>query len=218
MNCLKLPVLHLLILLALATPTPAEVTYKVTFENGMMIVTSSPDVDGNYQVYTVPSNQVRLQTLKAGDSQLTPTATVTPPVPTEAQIFEAEVLRLTNENRRRLGLKDVVVHSSLQQAAESHSAEMLKLGYFSHTSPVQQRSRPSDRVRLAGADPLLVSENIFQCTGHKPEAAAKLTVQEWMDSPGHRQNILDAQATHVGIGYAKEGRVIVVTQVFGGGL
>ncbi|HIB67209.1 MAG TPA: CAP domain-containing protein [Phycisphaerales bacterium] len=218
MNCLKIRLFSLLCLLTMSAPTLAEVTYKVTFENGMMKVTSSPDANGNYEVYTVPSSQVRLQTYKVGDSRVTPADTAPSPTLTEAQIFEAEVLRLTNENRRRRGLEDVAVHGSLQQAAEGHSQEMLKLGYFSHTSPVKGRSQPGDRVRLAGADPLMVSENIFQCTGHDPTGAAKLTVQEWMDSPGHRQNILDPQATHVGIGYAKEGRIIVVTQVFGGGL
>lgn len=204
----------------------AQETYKMVFENGMMKVISSPDKDGFYQVYTVPANQVRLETFRAQNAgsqnggpifQPVEPPRNEPPQLTQAQRFEQEVLRLTNQNRSQYGLRPLSSNGALHQAAASHSAEMLQRNYFSHTSPVAGRRMPSDRVRQAGINPRFVAENIFKCSGYSLESAAAVTVQSWMDSPGHRRNILDSRATHVGIGLATQGDDIVVTQVFGAG-
>lgn len=216
-------ILHLFVLIVFASaPVIAEVTYTVTFENGVMKIQSSPDESGFYEVYTVPADQVRLETFKNGGSSVSgssqPMAQQSEVQFTEAQRFEMEVLRLTNENRKKNGLPELKNHEGLHKAATGHSEEMIRLNYFDHNSPVQGRTRPSDRVKQAGVDPLIVAENIFQCSGHDPEAAAKVTVDGWMESPGHRFNILDPESTHVGIGYAKKGEIIMVTQVFAGGL
>ena len=133
-------------------------------------------------------------------------------------IFAQEVLRLTNQSRAQYGLAPLKVHSALQAAAVGHSQEMLDLDYFSHTSPTPGKSQPDQRVRLAGAKPRMVAENIFQCSGYDAELVAQLAIDNWLESLGHRRNMLDPRATHLGIGFVEKDGTIAVTQVFGGGL
>ena len=129
--------------------------------------------------------------------------------------FAAEVLRLTNQERASRGLAPLTNHSALAAAAAGHSQEMLDLGYFSHTSLTSGRSNPQDRVRQAGANPGLVAENIFQASGYDVNQVAQLAVDNWLESPGHRRNMLDPNATHLGVGFAEQNGTVAVTQVFG---
>lgn len=142
---------------------------------------------------------------------------LTPPPQTSPNYAEA-ILRYTNEQRARSGLAPLQLQPNLSAAALAHSQEMLKLGYFSHTSPTAGRRTPMDRLRQVGISPSYVAENIFQCSGYPLDQIAKLTVDNWMQSPGHRRNILDSRATHMGAGLAEQNGEIYVTQVFGGGL
>lgn len=132
--------------------------------------------------------------------------------------FAQEVLRLTNQARAQYGLAPLQAHHALESAAAGHTQEMLDLGYFSHNSPTPGKSQPDQRVRSAGASPRMVSENIFQCEGYDAQEVAQLAIDNWLESPGHRQNLLDPRATHLGIGFVEKNGTIAVTQVFGGGL
>jgi uncharacterized protein YkwD len=129
--------------------------------------------------------------------------------------FAFEVLRLTNQERANRGLAPLAHHAALAAAAAGHSQEMLDLGYFSHTSPTPGRSGPQDRVRQAGANPGLVAENIFQASGYDVTQVAQLAVDNWLESPGHRRNMLDPSATHLGVGFVSQNGTVAVTQVFG---
>ena len=135
-----------------------------------------------------------------------------------ATSFGQEVLALTNQARAEHGLAPLQGHFALETAATSHSQEMLNLGYFSHTSPTPGRTDPSSRVRQAGASPNYVAENIFQASGHDTSTVAALAVQSWLESPGHRRNLLSPNATHIGIGFVEMNGTVAVTQVFGAGL
>jgi uncharacterized protein YkwD len=125
------------------------------------------------------------------------------------------VLRLTNQERAKQGLAPLTHHSALATAAAGHSQEMLNLNYFSHTSPTPGRGNPQDRVRQAGVNPGLVAENIFQASGYDVNQVAQLAVDNWLQSPGHRRNMLDPSATHLGVGFAELNGTVAVTQVFG---
>ena len=137
---------------------------------------------------------------------------------TEAVDYSQEVLRLTNLERTKHGLSPLMEHGLLGAAATAHSEEMLKLDYFSHTSPTPGKTTPEDRVRSTGANPRLVAENIFSCSGYEPNGVAQLAVEQWLQSPGHRRNMLDPRATHIGIGFVEIDGSFAVTQVFGNGL
>ncbi|KGR77986.1 CAP domain-containing protein [Ureibacillus manganicus] len=112
--------------------------------------------------------------------------------------FEKQVVDLTNAERQKAGLKPLAIHSQLMNVAEAKSADMAKNNYFSHNSPTY--GSPFDQIKAAGISYRAAGENIAQ--GQRTPAQV---VQAWMDSPGHRANILNANFTHIGVGYVADG-------------
>ncbi|MFJ8234904.1 CAP domain-containing protein [Ureibacillus sp. NPDC094379] len=112
--------------------------------------------------------------------------------------FEQQVVDLTNAERTKAGLKPLEIYAPLMKVAEAKSADMAKNNYFSHTSPTY--GSPFDQIKAAGISYKSAGENIAQ--GQRTPAEV---VQAWMDSPGHRQNIMNASYTHIGVGYVKNG-------------
>jgi serralysin len=110
--------------------------------------------------------------------------------------FVNDVLRLTNDFRAKNGLKALKLNEELTVTAEFHSIDMAEHDYFEHTG--LNGSMPWDRAKLVGFDSKYMAENIAggQDT---PEAV----VQAWIDSPGHRANLLSANYTEMGLGYYK---------------
>lgn len=113
----------------------------------------------------------------------------------ENKSFAQEVLSLVNAQRTKNGLKALTLDSSLSKVAQAHSDDMAKNNYFSHTS--LSGLSPFDRIKNAGISYKTAGENI--AAGQKtPEQV----VQGWMNSEGHRKNILNASFTKMGLGYA----------------
>ncbi|MFE0949163.1 CAP domain-containing protein [Streptomyces mutabilis] len=122
----------------------------------------------------------------------------------------AEVVDRTNRERGRAGLRALAVDPRLTAAAQAHSADMAARDFYSHTDP--DGGAPWDRAAAAGAARRTVGENI--ACGQRSAADV---VEGWMNSPGHRANILEADFTHIGIGLAGGGRAGTYwTQLFGG--
>ncbi|MBM7805880.1 uncharacterized protein YkwD [Geodermatophilus bullaregiensis] len=118
------------------------------------------------------------------------------------------VLELVNQARATGGCAPVVADAGLAAVARAHSADMRDRGYFSHTSP--DGLSPFDRAEAAGIDHAR-AENIAQ---GQPDAAAVMAA--WMDSAGHRANILDCSLTTLGVGVAEGPGGPWWTQLFGG--
>ncbi|MBL7995706.1 CAP domain-containing protein [bacterium] len=116
-------------------------------------------------------------------------------------IAEQAIWKLVNAERQKAGLSELSYDVSLQSAARQHSQEMLKLNYFSHTSPIAELKNPSDRVYRTGLSDYVVGENIavHSLDVAHDEIAAQL-MEQWMKSPGHRANILRPEFTHIGAG------------------
>ena len=111
-----------------------------------------------------------------------------------ADLFAAEVVRLVNEERATAGCGPLAVDARLQAAALGHSEDMALNDFFSHTG--SDGSSPVDRVNAQGYDWSLLGENI--AAGYTSPASV---VAGWMDSDGHRANILNCQFTETGVGY-----------------
>ena len=122
-----------------------------------------------------------------------------------ASTAAAEVTRLTNVERARAGCGAMRIDAKLTAAAAGHSRDMVDRDYFSHTSP--DGKGPGDRAVAAGYQ-RWSGENI--AAGYPTPAAV---VQGWMDSPGHRANILNCQSKATGVGY--DARANMWTQMFG---
>ncbi|WP_027002735.1 CAP domain-containing protein [Hugenholtzia roseola] len=114
----------------------------------------------------------------------------------------------TNEQRLKNGLTEVPHLLSMEIAAWHHSRNMVEKGFFSHYNPVEkERKSPTDRARLAGLKNPSPAENIayyglggthHTMTETYLEVALNL-VQQWMDSRGHRENILSKQNLYMGM-------------------
>ncbi|MET8803805.1 CAP domain-containing protein [Streptomyces sp. NPDC004546] len=119
--------------------------------------------------------------------------TSAPPVAVStASAAEAEVLKLVNEERAKVGCSPLAANSSLSKLAESFSDDMAARDFFDHTDP--DGKTPWDRAAAAGITDL-GGENIA-----RGQADAAAVMQAWMNSPGHRANILNCDFKTLGVG------------------
>lgn len=122
----------------------------------------------------------------------------------------SQVLALVNDERARAGCGSLSTSSALQRAAQGHSADMAANDYFSHDS--QDGRTFADRIRAAGYTGGAIAENIAA-----GQSTASSVVKSWMNSSGHRANILNCSYRYLGVGYAKGGSYgSYWTQDFGG--
>lgn len=112
--------------------------------------------------------------------------------------YESEVIRLVNEVRRENGLKALTANWELSRVARYKSQDMLNKGYFSHTSPTY--GTPFQMIKAFGLSFRTAGENIAR--GYPTPQAV---VNGWMNSSGHRANILNASYTQIGVGYVAQG-------------
>ncbi|MCZ8535869.1 CAP domain-containing protein [Paenisporosarcina quisquiliarum] len=112
--------------------------------------------------------------------------------------IEQQVLTLTNQERAKAGLKALATDAALMDSARAKSADMSKNNYFSHTSPTM--GSPFDQMKAKGIQYKAAAENIAM-----GQQSASEVVKAWMESPGHRANIMNGNFTHIGIGYVAQG-------------
>jgi uncharacterized protein YkwD/stress response protein SCP2 len=132
-----------------------------------------------------------------------------PLMPGDLARTAVEVTDLTNRERARAGLPPLATDALLTRAAQAHSTDMVVRAFYSHTGP--DGSQPWDRAASAGSTRRTIGENI--ACGQRSAAEV---VEGWMNSPGHRANILKREFTHIGIGFAGGGKAGTYwTQLFG---
>lgn len=130
-----------------------------------------------------------------------------PSVDSSFHEYETEVIRLVNEIRVQNGLKAFETDTELSRVARIKSQDMKDNGYFSHTSPTY--GSPFEMMKKFGISYKTAGENIAR--GQRTPAQV---VEGWMNSEGHRANILNSSYTHIGVGYVAEGNYW--TQMFVG--
>lgn len=112
--------------------------------------------------------------------------------------YEAEVIRLVNEIRTENGLSPLTANWELSRVARYKSQDMRDNGYFSHTSPTY--GTPFQMIKAFGLSYRSAGENIAR--GY---ASPQAVVNGWMNSSGHRANILNASYRQIGVGYVAQG-------------
>ncbi len=119
--------------------------------------------------------------------------------------FKDQVLKLTNNAREKNGLKPLKMSADVTEVAQTKAEDMSENNYFSHTSPTY--GSPFDMLKEFGVDYRTAAENI---------AAGQQTpdqvVDGWLNSQGHRKNIMNKNVTHIGVGFAQDGQYW--TQIF----
>lgn len=130
---------------------------------------------------------------------------------------ESAIVEMTNVIRKGHNLSEVKPDPQLAAAARSYARFLAQSRLFSHTADGRQ---PTDRVKAIGYESCIVSENLasnLDSRGFESRQLAREAVEGWMDSPGHRKNILTGHVVDIGVGVAKvsgEERYISV-QMFG---
>ena len=117
---------------------------------------------------------------------------------TQATSTQQEVVNLVNKERAKVGLAALTMDSALTKVAQAKSQDMKDNNYFSHTSPTY--GSPFDMMKKFGISYKSAGENIA-----KGQTSAQQVVEAWMNSEGHRANILDEKFTHIGVGYVSSG-------------
>lgn len=121
-----------------------------------------------------------------------------PQVSQAVRAYEQEVVRLVNAQRVQNGLKPLAENWELSRVARYKSADMASRRYFSHESPTY--GSPYQMMRSFGISFRSAGENIAY--GQRTPAAV---VNAWMNSSGHRANILSSSYTQIGVGYHEAG-------------
>jgi uncharacterized YkwD family protein len=112
--------------------------------------------------------------------------------------YELEVINLVNKEREKHNLKPLEIDMKVSQLARQKSEDMRDKNYFDHTSPTY--GKPCDHMKKEGVKYKYCGENI--AAGYKtPEEV----MEGWLKSKGHRENILNSDYTHIGVGYAEGG-------------
>jgi uncharacterized YkwD family protein/spore coat assembly protein SafA len=112
--------------------------------------------------------------------------------------IENQVIQLTNQERAKNGLKALTANWELSRVARYKAMDMRDKNYFSHTSPTY--GDPFTMMKNFGIAYRAAAENIAA-----GQTSPQEVVRAWMNSPGHRANILNATYTQIGVGYAQGG-------------
>ncbi len=121
------------------------------------------------------------------------------PEANEMASIEKQVINLVNQERYKAGLSPFKENQELSRVAEFKSQDMADRGYFSHNSPTY--GDPFRMISNFGIDYSTAGENIAAW-----QKTAAEVVEVWMNSDGHRMNILSKQYTEIGVGYVEGGK------------
>lgn len=151
---------------------------------------------------TQPTDETQQPTETTSQPAQQPTTTTEPTQTTQTtstlSAYEQKVVDLTNQERAKNGLAALKVDTALSKVAREKSLDMSNNGYFSHTSPTY--GSPFDMMKQFGISYQYAGENIAM-----GQRTPEEVVQAWMNSEGHRKNILSANFNYIGVGYVETG-------------
>ncbi len=152
---------------------------------------------------TAPTSNVPINT-SPSSAPLTQTVTIQPALALTPD--EQAIADMVNQERQSAGLKPLRVDLRLVGVAETKALDMQQNHYFDHTSPTY--GSPWAMMQMAGLKIQWAGENL---AGNKSASAA---MAAWMQSPGHRANILDPKFTHIGVGVTNGSPYNIYVQEF----
>ncbi|PGS54607.1 hypothetical protein COC46_04750 [Bacillus sp. AFS041924] len=141
-----------------------------------------------------PSTPSTKPTVPTTPSKPTTPSTETPSNSASLSAYESKVVDLTNAERTKAGLKPFTVNATLSKTARLKSQDMTDKNYFDHNSPTY--GSPFDMMKQFGISYNYAAENIA-----KGQRSPEEVVTAWMNSAGHRANILNPNLNQIGVGY-----------------
>jgi uncharacterized protein YkwD len=135
-------------------------------------------------------------------------------------LLEYVIWQGTNRMREKGGLRPLFFHTSTGQVAYLHSKDLCRRKFFDHVNP--DGAGPADRLQAAGVSFTMCGENIIMldtartllATASMGKALGDNLVRSWMDSPGHRANIMEGRFREIGVGVYLTKDDVFATQVF----
>ena len=188
---LRMALSALLIVPVLVTHVSAATTHTVVSGESMWKIATKYQV-GLSEIKTANPQIINYDLIYPGQVINIPT------VDSTVTSYEQEVIRLVNEIRAENGLKVLTYDWELARVARYKSQDMKDNKYFSHTSPVY--GTPFQMIKNFGISYRSAGDNLA-----KGYATPQAVVNGWMNSSGHRANILNANYTHIGVGYVSGG-------------
>lgn len=118
------------------------------------------------------------------------------------ELLKAAIFYATNIQRKKYKRTKFLFSKALGSAAQTHSINMVKLNFYSHTSKVKGEKTMTDRLKIVGIENAYMAENIYDYFQIEPTywSMAVGLVDGWMKSKGHRENILDKNYLYLGCG------------------
>ena len=196
-----------------ATPTKVEAKEANTCKEAPAPAKEAPVKEAPEKVTPAKETPAKVTPAKEAPAKVTPAkeapAKETPaPTLSDVNKLENEVVVLVNQERAKLGLAPLKHNVDLSNVARYKSEDMRDKNYFSHTSPTY--GSPFDMMKKFGIDYMAAGENIA-----KGQPTAASVMSSWMNSPGHKANILSENFTEIGVGVAKDANgTIYWTQQF----
>ncbi|OAA94157.1 SafA/ExsA family spore coat assembly protein [Clostridium coskatii] len=186
---------------------------KKSFLSSLILcfVLSTSTVHAQSSTYTVVSgdtmwkiavkNQVGISELISANPQIANPAMIIPgqkiSIPNiDVKTMENQVIKLVNQSRVNAGLQPFTANWELSRVARYKSQDMANKGYFDHTSPTY--GSPFTMMQNFGIKFTAAGENIAM-----GQRTAQEVMNSWMNSPGHRANILNPSFNQIGVGLAK---------------
>lgn len=131
-------------------------------------------------------------------SQTSQASTTSKTSGTSVPTYVQQVVNLVNQERQKNGVAPLTISPSLDNVAQTKAQDMVNENYFDHTSP--KYGSPFNMMTTFGIHYTYAGENI---AAGQPDAAT--VMKDWMNSPGHRANILNPNYTQIGVGEAHGG-------------
>ena len=167
------------------------VKYKLPLTPSCPNVPSKPE--------STPNNPSTTPQQKPESTPSKPSTTPDQKPSTDFSSYQQQVLDLVNAERTKRGISALTLDSNLSSVATKKSQDMVNKNYFDHTSPTY--GSPFDMMKQFGISYRTAGENIA-----KGQKTPQEVVTAWMNSEGHRKNILNPNFTNLGVGIAKDSK------------
>lgn len=176
------PTSHLTQASSISTPSAGKSTVKIK----QLPNTSSNWMDWFNRNYAAPE--------RPQNPQNPQNKAQTPPQSADSSQFAQQVLDIVNQERQKAGLQPLKMNTELSKMAMAKAQDMYNNNYFDHQSPTY--GSPFDMMNSFGITYKTAGENIA-----RGQTSPTEVMNQWMNSPGHRQNILDSSFTQIGVAY-----------------
>lgn len=210
----KLILTTVFVMLAITSVNASEVKNEREYSNkkySMILKKNNIDSCIRFPNYNINqcTTQEHIETTTEVTTQITTEATTQKPINnnTNQNSMAQQVVELVNNERAKYGLAPLAIDSSVSEVAQAKSEDMRDNNYFSHTSPTY--GSPFEMLKAFGVNYSSAGENIA-----KGQKTAQAVVEAWMNSEGHRENILNSNYTKIGVGYATGNGTTYWTQMF----